>query len=179
MSFNFGGSSSKNKTTDTLDPKLSSALYSNLDRANSLADTTTYHTLDPSQIQAQMDPYTQDVVDTTTADYQKTAAIDQQHVNDAARAAGAFGGSRHGVQAGVTAANGQNNLAQIIAQLRSQGFTQAQQTAQTENTNQNNLPLALQALLNSTISTIPKTGSTTSKGSAAYAGGSFAYGGKQ
>lgn len=55
-----------------------------------------------------MNPYQQQVVDATNNQWDQNDAMTQNNVNDAATKAGAFGGSRHGVMAGV--AQGQNNM---------------------------------------------------------------------
>ena len=45
-----------------------------------------------------MDPYTQEVIDTTFADINRQADMDRNRVRDAAIGAGAFGGSRGALQ---------------------------------------------------------------------------------
>jgi len=164
MSLSFGGNKSKSSTVNPL----ATQAYTNAQ----VALPASYSTLTPAQIQAQQNPYTQDVVNATTKAFNQNAAVDQQHVNDQAIAAGAFGGSRHGVQAGVTAAQDQLGLSQQVAQLNSQGFTQAQQTAEQENQNANQYPLAIQALLGQLAA---NTGSKTT-GSGMQVGASYTYG---
>ena len=85
---------------------------------------------DPAAIQAYMDPYTQQVVDTTIADLEQQRQGMMNQLGAQATAARAFGGSRHGLA--EAAANQQiaKTAAQTIAGLRSQGFQQAAAQAQ-------------------------------------------------
>jgi len=87
------------------------------------------YTGNPQAAQQFMDPYQQQVIDANNAGWQKTNAQTQNQVNDRATAAGAFGGSRHGVMAGVAQSN--NNMAQQqqTAGLLSQGFQGAMDRA--------------------------------------------------
>ena len=74
-----------------------------------------------------MSPYQQEVIDATMAQLQKDAARKQSQLG--ASAGSAFGGGRFGAAQGALAA--QNILDQALtgAQLRAQGFTQANQLA--------------------------------------------------
>lgn len=67
-------------------------------------------------------PYTQNVIDTTNQEIRRQGDIAQAGVNADATAAGAFGGSRHGVQAAEQERGIQDTLARNTAQLNSQGF---------------------------------------------------------
>jgi len=77
-----------------------------------------------------MNPYQRDVIDATMNDAQRFR--DKQRtagMASATRLGGVLGGDRYYVQEGEDDAASSNNLAQIIAQLRSSGFNQAQQGA--------------------------------------------------
>ncbi len=74
-------------------------------------------------------PYTQQVVDATTAQYGKSANQLQDSIAARAASAGAFGGSRAAVAQGVGLGNLANDQTLATAQLRSQGYQQAQQQA--------------------------------------------------
>lgn len=86
-------------------------------RANTFAD---------ADLSAYMNPYTQQVVDTSLGalDRQRQQALVQNA--GAAAAAGAFGGGRHGVVESLTNEAALQQSGQLAAQLNSAGFTQAQ-----------------------------------------------------
>ncbi len=86
-------------------------------------------TLAGTDLTPYMNPYQQNVIDTTMNELNRQERIRQQGVNNAATAAGAFGGSRHGVQAAETARNAQQTQANVLAQLNAGNFQQAQQAA--------------------------------------------------
>jgi hypothetical protein len=181
-----GGSkgTSKSKTTSTqttsLDPATAALQTGNYARAQGVA-ATPYHTLDAAQIQAQMNPYDQAVVDTTQADLERQRQMAVDATGDAAAAAGAFGGSRHGVAEAQTNDAALRTSAGILAQLRQQGFTQAQGVAANENASANQFPLLLQQLLNQSLAGVQgaetTTGSGTSKGKNTQLAASYKYGG--
>jgi hypothetical protein len=93
----------------------------------------------PQQIQAgqlsstnldpYMNPYTQSVINATLPIMQQNLGLQQIGNQSAAAGAGAFGGSRLGIQQGVTQAQGAQNMAQMAAQLNQANFGQAQQGA--------------------------------------------------
>ena len=83
-------------------------------------------------IASYMSPYQQQVIDTTLAEFDKQRAAQQQSISDAAVAMGGFGGGREGVmQAEYTAQSGKDRAA-LEAQLRQQGFSQAQAARQAD-----------------------------------------------
>jgi hypothetical protein len=83
-------------------------------------------------IASYMSPYQQQVIDTTLAEFDKQRAAQQQSISDAAVAMGGYGGGREGVmQAEYTAQSGKDRAA-LEAQLRQQGFTQAQAARQAD-----------------------------------------------
>lgn len=90
-------------------------------QAGSLAQTS----LDPY-----MNPYTQNVLQTSldTLNQQRLMGLNQ--ASDAAIKARAFGGSRQAIQEGVVNAAAQQQAGQLAAQLMSQNFAQAQAAAQ-------------------------------------------------
>lgn len=166
---------SKNKqtstSTSTLDPFTQSLQRDNFARAQAKFGNASYSPLTGAQIQAQMNPYDDQVVATTQADLERQRQMAVNATGDAAQAAGAFGGSRHGVAEGATNEAAQRTAAGILAQLRQQGFSQAQEVAQEENTAANNYPLLLQQLLNGTLSTVQ--GNTTTTGTGTSTSSSF------
>ena len=83
-------------------------------------------------IASYMSPYQQQVIDTTLAEFDRQRAAQQQSISDAAVAMGGFGGGREGVmQAEYTAQSGRDRAA-LEAQLRQQGFSQAQAARQAD-----------------------------------------------
>jgi hypothetical protein len=77
-----------------------------------------------------MNPYTQSVINSTLPIMQQNLAQTQNQQANAANAANAFGGSRQGVQAGVTQSQGALGMAQMAQQLNQANFGQAQSAAQ-------------------------------------------------
>jgi hypothetical protein len=77
-----------------------------------------------------MDPFTEDVIATTQADIARQGAMQQNQLGAGAVGAGAFGGSRQAVAQSEIARNVMDQQARTGAQLRSQGFQQAQNLAQ-------------------------------------------------
>ena len=84
----------------------------------------------PTDYQQFMDPYTEDVIAATQADIARQGAMQQNQAQASAVGAGAFGGSRQAVMQGEIARNVMDQQARTGAQLRSQGFAQAQNLAQ-------------------------------------------------
>ena len=85
---------------------------------------------DPSSYQQFMSPFTEDVIATTQADIARQGQMQQNQLAGSAIGQGAFGGSRQGVAQAEIARNVMDQQARTGAQLRSQGFQQAQQLAQ-------------------------------------------------
>ncbi len=112
----------------------------------------------PNAYKAFMSPYQQDVIDTTMADFDVQAAKGAQGVPAAAIAAGAFGGGREGVQRAEYQASSDRNRAGIQAQLRQQGFGQANQLAQQNMMNQLGLGQAQQGFLGQDVGALSTLG---------------------
>ena len=87
-------------------------------------------TYDPTSYKQFMDPFTEDVIARTQADIADQGFKQQDQLAARAAGAGAFGGSRQGIAQGEIAANVLDQQARTGAQLRSQGFAQAQSAAQ-------------------------------------------------
>jgi hypothetical protein len=83
-------------------------------------------------IDAYMNPYTQNVVDTTLADLERSRQIATNSDAQRAASAGAFGGSRAGVASSLTNEAYDRNTAATIASLRQSGFNTAADLLQTE-----------------------------------------------
>ena len=87
-------------------------------------------------ISSYMSPYQQQVIDTSLAEFDKQAAARQQAISDQAVALGGFGGGREGVMQSEYQTTSDRNRAALEAQLRQQGFTQAQASRQADLQNQ-------------------------------------------
>ena len=105
-----------------------------------------------------MSPYQQQVIDTTLADFDRQAQMQEQRIRDQAVASGAFGGGREGVlQSEFRTGSDRNRLA-LEAGLRQQGFQAAQQAAQQNFANQMGLASALPGLQRADVSTLGQLG---------------------
>ena len=112
----------------------------------------------PQIAQQFMSPYQQQVIDTTLADFDRQAQMQEQRIRDQAVASGAFGGGREGVLQSEFRAGSDRNRAQLAAGLRQQGFQAAQQAAQQNFANQMGLASALPGLQRADISTLGSLG---------------------
>jgi hypothetical protein len=88
--------------------------------------------LSSTNLQPYMNPYTQNVINSTLPIMQQNLALSQNQQANQAASANAFGGSRQGVQAGVTQAQGAQGMAQMAAQLNQANYGQAQTAAQSD-----------------------------------------------
>ncbi len=76
-----------------------------------------------------MNPYQQQVVDTTLRDVGSAALIGQNQLDAQAGAAGAFGGSRHGIAQAEALKGYQQQALDKVGALRQQGYNQAMNNA--------------------------------------------------
>jgi len=83
----------------------------------------------PEAYKAYMSPYQQEVIDTSLAALEREQAKGLGALRQRAIQAGAFGGGREAAQMGEYQATSDIARAQLEAQLRQQGFQQAQQAA--------------------------------------------------
>ena len=84
---------------------------------------------DPRSAQSFMDPYRQQVIDETMRQMDRQGAIAGQGLAAQAVKSGAFGGEREGVQRAEMQRNLMDQKSSTIANLLSQGYTQAQAQA--------------------------------------------------
>ena len=84
----------------------------------------------PTDFQQFMDPFTEEVIARTQQDIADRGAQQQLQAQASAAGQGAFGGSRQAILQGQIAADVMDQQARTGAQLRSQGFAQAQNLAQ-------------------------------------------------
>jgi hypothetical protein len=97
---------------------------------------------DPNSVSQYMNPYQQQVTQNSLAEMNRQAAIQQQGVAGQAARAGAFGGSRFGVQQAELGRNLADVQGRQIMQDYSQNYSQAQQAAMTAFQNQQQRQLA-------------------------------------
>ena len=100
----------------------------------------------PTGYQQFMSPYQQDVIDATLSEYDLQAQKGLGSIADNAIAAGAFGGAKQGVLEAEYMSDSDRNRAALQAQLLGQGFSQANQLAQNQFSNQMNLAQKVPAL---------------------------------
>ena len=84
---------------------------------------------DPLRVSQYMNPYTQAVIERTQEDIERQRQMAANRLGAQASAAGAFGGSRQGVAEGVLAGEYGRMGADIAAQQRQTGYSQAMQSA--------------------------------------------------
>jgi hypothetical protein len=80
---------------------------------------------DPTSYEAFMNPYTQEVIDTTTADINRQADMRRNQLTSQAVGQGAFGGSRGALQQAELSRNTADQIARTGAGLRKSGFDTA------------------------------------------------------
>ena len=85
----------------------------------------------PQAFQQFMSPYQQQVIDTTLTEFDRQTAKGVPQLAANAIQAGAFGGGREGVAAAEYASQAAQDRAALQARLLGEGFTQAQNLAQT------------------------------------------------
>jgi hypothetical protein len=85
--------------------------------------------LSDKDINDYMNPYTQNVIDTTMGDLDKARQMALNSTGAAATAGGAFGGDRHGIMEAQNNADFMDQVARSSAQLRNQGYQNAQAAA--------------------------------------------------
>jgi len=85
--------------------------------------------LGPQGYQQFQSPYQQQVIDTSLAEFDRNAAVQQTGLRDQAIQAGAYGGGREGIMQSEALRNNQLNRGQLQAGLQQEGFQNAQAQA--------------------------------------------------
>ena len=83
-----------------------------------------------AQTEAFTSPFQQQVIDTTLAEFDRQRAINEQNIRDQAAAMGSLGAGRTGVQLSEYQSQSGRDRSALEAQLRQQGFQQAQAARQ-------------------------------------------------
>lgn len=79
-------------------------------------------TAGPLDINSFLNPYRQEVENNAVGEADRSLQRNLIGVNDQARKARAFGGSRHAIESGVTRAEGTRGIGDLVAQLRKSGI---------------------------------------------------------
>ena len=111
-----------------LDPRLAQA-YGGLIGNLGFASETLRGAAGPLDISGYMDPYQEQVIGATQADFARQRALAMNDVGDVFTQSGAFGGSRQGVAEGVALGQLGQAEAQTLAGIRSTGYQNAVQAA--------------------------------------------------
>ena len=109
--------------------------------------------LSASNLQQYLNPYTQDVANTTMAQLNQSRGMAQTADAQSASAAHAFDGSRAGVQGALTNQYYDQDAAQALANLNYQGYTNAQQAALASRNSQLNTAAQAANLNNNALAT--------------------------
>lgn len=128
------GSSTPTSTTTTtsIDPEVKAAYLRNLEEARATAAGLGTKQFAPfpeynlGMVQKYMNPYEQSVIQGTLGDIERARQLQMAQEGAQATAAKAFGGSRQGVTRSLVDEAALRNATNAIAQLRQQGFAQAQ-----------------------------------------------------
>ena len=105
-----------------------------------------------------MSPFQQQVIDATRASFEQDRARQRQSIADLAIQSNAFGGGREGVQRGVFDAETALGLAALEADLRQQGFAQAEAGRQAALANQQALATQVPGLEQQNLTQIQQMG---------------------
>jgi hypothetical protein len=130
-----GSTPSSSTTTNAIDPEMKAAYLRNLEEARATAaglgerQFAAFPEYSTNMVQKYMNPYQQDVIDASMTDLDRQRQMQQMRDLNSATAAKAFGGSRQGVAQALTNEAYDRTAANTLANLRSQGFSQAQNLA--------------------------------------------------
>lgn len=125
-------------------PQYNAAQSAYLSNIGQQPQQITPQTLSGANLSSYMNPYTQSVINQTLPIMQQNLGLQEAGNAASSVGQGAFGGSRLGVQQGVTQAQGAMGMAQMAAQLNQANYQQAQQGAQYDITNNLNAQAANQ-----------------------------------
>lgn len=171
MALSFGKSKNKSKSTSnqTMNQTSTSTLTGDsralLQQRLAELNGQEYSALDPNAYEAFLDPFTNQVIEATTADINASRDEEANAQRQAMLARGALGSSdRRGVREAELTGRYDRTLASTIAGLRSSGFRQAQGVAQAENANKNTYQASLQQQINQLLSLLANDRVTTTTG---------------
>lgn len=119
-------------TTTSIDPEVKAAYLRNLEEARATAaglgpkQFAAFPEYNLGMVQQYMNPYEQSVIQGTLGDIERARQTQIAQEGAAATAAKAFGGTRQAVTRSLVDEAALRNATNAVAQLRQQGFTQAQ-----------------------------------------------------
>lgn len=146
----FGGNKSKQSSSGTQNQTQTNYLgQAGIDAINAGMNRIggyQYQGVTPEMIQGFESPYQQSVIDSTLADINRQQQMSLQQGGDAAQAAGAFGGSRHGVSDALTRSEYDRNATGAVANLRNQGYQTALAAALAEAQGRNQFQMGQEGL---------------------------------
>lgn len=168
MSFNKGSSKSKatnNQSFDqTSDFRLSDRAAGLLTDSMGRIGGMEYQAFDPNSTQQFMNPYNEQVVDSTMNRLNYEGDRDRNELTAGIAKAGAFGDKRRGVMEAELEGQIDRNRSETLAGLNQRGYSDAQQIALGENANQNQFRMAIEALLAQLASGFGNEGTTNARG---------------
>jgi hypothetical protein len=127
-----GNTPTQSTSTTGIDPQMKEAYLRNLEEARQTAaglDTRQFAAFpeySTNMVQKYMNPYQQEVIDASMTDLNRQRQMQQMADLNTATRAKAFGGSRQGVASALTNEAYDRTAASTLANLRSQGFGNAQ-----------------------------------------------------
>lgn len=131
-----GGNQPTSSTSSTsIDPQMKEAYLRNLEEARQTAaglgtrQFAAFPEYSTNMVQKYMNPYQQEVIDASMSDLNRQRQMQQMADLNTATRAKAFGGSRQGVASALTNEAYDRTAASTLANLRSQGFGNAQAVA--------------------------------------------------
>jgi hypothetical protein len=131
-----GGNQPTSSTTSTaIDPEMKAAYLRNLEEARTTAaglgerQFAAFPNYNLGMVQQYMNPYQEEVINNAMNDIERQRQIQTANEGAAATAARAFGGSRQAVQRSLVDEAALRQAGSLGAQLRQQGFSQAQNLA--------------------------------------------------
>jgi hypothetical protein len=130
-----GNQPTSSTTTTSIDPEMKAAYLRNLEEARTTAaglgerQFAEFPSYNLGMVQQYMNPYEETVVQNALGDIERQRQIQTANEGAQATAARAFGGSRQAVQRALVDEAALRQSGALGAQLRQQGFTQAQNLA--------------------------------------------------
>lgn len=130
-----GNKPTSSTTTSSIDPEMKAAYLRNLEEARGVASGlgqrqfAAFPEYNLGMVQNYMNPYQQEVIDKAMGDIERQRMTQMAQEGAQATASKAFGGSRQAVQRALVDEAALRQSGALGAQLRQQGFTQAQNLA--------------------------------------------------
>jgi hypothetical protein len=146
---NKGKSKSRQETTQsyTQNTGLNAAGEAAYRDAMGRLEGQSYQAFDPDSVDQYYNPYQEDVINSSVARINREGELAGNQQRAEFAKAGAFGDKRQGVYEAELASGIDRNRSETIANLRQQGYSQAQAIAMAENTNKNAFGMAQQQSL--------------------------------